>query len=75
MGVLTAAVRVVAAIVLLAGILPAQERVNAADVPSAFNIKAQTACETKMLRKLGAREVSPARATKCLAKWRRRMVG
>ena len=56
-GVLTAAVRVVAAIVLLAGILPAQERVNAADVPSAFNIKAQTACETKMLRKLGAREV------------------
>lgn len=56
-GVLTAAVRVVAAIVLSAGILPAQAGVNAAAVHSVFNIQAQSACETKMLRTLGAREV------------------
>jgi hypothetical protein len=56
-GVFTAAVRVLAAIVLLAGILPAQERVNAAGISSAFNLQAQTACETEMLREFGAREV------------------
>jgi hypothetical protein len=50
-------VRVLAALVLLAGILPAQERVNAAGVPSQFNLQAQTACETVMLREMGAHEV------------------
>jgi hypothetical protein len=51
------AVRVLAAIVLLTGILQAQERVNAAGLSSALKIQAQTACETKMLREMGAREV------------------
>lgn len=55
--VLTAAARALAAIVLLAGILPAQERVNAAGVLTAFDTQAQTACETEMLREMGAREV------------------
>jgi hypothetical protein len=31
--------------------------VNAASVPSQFKIQAQTACETEMLREMGAREV------------------
>ena len=56
-GVVTAAVQVLAAIVLLAGILQAQERANAAGVSSAFNLQAQTACEAEMLRGLGSREV------------------
>jgi hypothetical protein len=47
----TAAVRVFAGIALLTGILAAQERVNAAGVRSHFNIQAQTACETEMLRR------------------------
>lgn len=55
--VLTAAIRVFAGIVLLASTLPAQERVKAAGVLSPFNIQAQTACETEMLRETGAREV------------------
>jgi hypothetical protein len=50
------AVRVLSAILLLAGILSAQERLNAASDPSAFNIQEQTACETEMLRAMGARE-------------------
>ena len=52
-----AAVRVFAGIALLTGILAAQESVNAAGVRSQFNIQAQTACETEMLREMGAREV------------------
>jgi Zn-dependent protease with chaperone function len=50
-------VRVFAGIVLLASILPAQEKVNAAGVSSKFNLQAQTACETEMLRDMGAHEV------------------
>jgi hypothetical protein len=42
---------------MLAGILPAQERVTAANLPSNFTIQAQTACETEMLHEMGAREV------------------
>ena len=49
--------RVLAGIVMLVGILPAQERVNAASVPLKFKIQAQTACETEMLREMDAREV------------------
>jgi hypothetical protein len=49
--------RVLAGIAMLVGILPAQERVNAASVPSQSKIQAQTACETEMLREMGAREV------------------
>jgi Zn-dependent protease with chaperone function len=48
---------VLAVIVLLASILPAQEREKVAGVVSPFNIPAQTACETEMLREMGAREV------------------
>ena len=55
-----AAVRVFAGIALLTGILAAQERVNAAGVRSQFNIQAQTACETEMLREMGARQRSRA---------------
>lgn len=56
-GAFTAAIRALAATVLLAGILPAQARVHIAGVSSAFNLRSQTTCETEMLRKLGAREV------------------
>jgi Zn-dependent protease with chaperone function len=44
-------------LLLLAVIMPMQQRVNAAGALSAFNIQAQTACEAKMLREMGAREV------------------
>jgi hypothetical protein len=50
-------VKILAGILLLVGILPAQARVNAADVPSHVNIQAQIACETEMLREMGAREI------------------
>lgn len=53
--IFTAAVRVLAGISLLTGMLAAQERLIAAGVRSQFNIQAQTACETEMLRDMGAR--------------------
>jgi len=63
----TAAVRIFVGIALLAGILGAQERVNAAGVRSQFNIQAQTACETEMLREMGAREVFSGKGYEVLA--------
>jgi len=63
----TAAVRVFAGIALLTGILAAQERVNAAGVRSQFDIQAQTACETEMLREMGAREVFSGKGYEVLA--------
>lgn len=62
------AVRGLAAIVLLVltGILPSQERVNAEDLSSGFKIQTQTACEAKMLRELGAREVFSGKAYEVL---------
>jgi hypothetical protein len=62
----TSTVRVLATIVLLTGILPAQERVSASGLSSTFNIQAQTACETKMLREMGAREVFSGKAYEVL---------
>jgi len=62
-----AALRVFAGIALLTGILAAQERVNAAGVRSQFNIQAQTACETEMLREMGAREVYSGKGYEVLA--------
>ena len=46
-----------AVILLVIGILQAQDRVNTASVPSELNIQVQTACETKMLHEIGAHEV------------------
>ena len=65
--IFTAGVRVLAGIGLLTGMLAAQERVNAAGVPSQFNIEAQTACETGMLRGMGAREVFSGKGYEVLA--------
>jgi Zn-dependent protease with chaperone function len=62
-----AAVKVFAGIALLTGILAAQERANAAGVRSQFNIQAQTACETEMLREMGAREVFSGKGYEVLA--------
>jgi hypothetical protein len=53
----TAAMTLVAGIALLAGNLPAQEKVNAPGLLSPLSIQAQTACETEMLREMGAHEV------------------
>lgn len=53
----TAAMTLVAGIVLLAGNLPAQEKVSALGLLSPLSIQAQTACETAMLREMGAHEV------------------
>jgi hypothetical protein len=53
----TAAMTLLAGIVLLAGNVPAQEKVNAPGLLSPLNIQAQTACETEMLREMGAHEV------------------
>ena len=55
--VATAAMTLVAGIVLLAGNLPAQEKVNAPGLLPRLCIQAQTACETEMLREMGAHEV------------------
>jgi Zn-dependent protease with chaperone function len=41
--------------------------VNAAGVRSQFNIQAQTACETEMLREMGAREVFSGKGYEVLA--------
>ena len=51
------AIKAFAGLVLLAGHLPVQQRLNAAAVLPGFNIQAQTACETEMLQQMGAREV------------------
>jgi hypothetical protein len=56
-GAFTAVVRVLAGLVLLAGILPSHNTANAARIPPQFNVLAQTACETETLGKIGAREV------------------
>lgn len=61
-GVFTTAVIVLAGLVLLAGSLPAQNRAKATPVPPYFNMQAQTACETEMLREVGAREVFSGKA-------------
>ena len=50
----------------MAGVLLAQESANAARVPPQFNMQAQTACETEMLRELGAREVFSGQAHQVL---------
>ena len=57
-----AAIKVFAGLVLLAGNLPVQQRLNAAAVLPGFNIRAQTACETEMLQRMGAREVVSGKA-------------
>ncbi len=60
--------RIFVGVILWVGILqPAQQTVNAADVPSRFNIQAQTACETGMLREMGAREVFSGKGYRILA--------
>ena len=46
----TAATMMLAGVVLLAGVLTAQEKANAMRVPPQFNMQAQTTCETEMLR-------------------------
>jgi hypothetical protein len=53
----TAAITLLAGIVLLPGNLPAQEKVSAPGLLSLVRIQAQTACETEMLRDMGAHEV------------------
>jgi hypothetical protein len=60
-------VRVLAGIVLLVRVLPAQEIVNPVGVPSQLNIQAQTACETEMLREIGAHEIFSGKAYQVLA--------
>ena len=57
-----AAATVLATLVVLAGILPAQNKAKAARIPPRFNMQAQTACETKMLQQAGAREVFSGKA-------------
>jgi len=64
--VLTAALKAFAGIVLLAGILPAQERVTAAGVLPRSDIQGETACETEMLTEIGAREVLSGKAYEVL---------
>jgi Zn-dependent protease with chaperone function len=56
------AIKALAGMVLLAGNLPVQQRLNAAGVPSRFNVRAQTACETELLHGIGAHEVVSGKA-------------
>jgi hypothetical protein len=61
-----AAIRALATAVLLTGILSAQDGAHPAGVPPHFNMRAQTACETGMLRETGAREVFSGKAYEVL---------
>ena len=51
---------------LSAATLAAKERASAADAPRPFNVQAQIACESEMLRAMGAREVSSGKAYEVL---------
>ena len=62
------AIKALATIVLLVGSMPVQQRLNAAAVLPRFNIRAQTACETEMLQRMGAREVVSGKAYDVLRK-------
>jgi len=62
----TAATFVLAGVILLAGVLTAQEKANAMRVPPQFNMQAQTTCETEMLRDIGAREIFSGKGYKVL---------
>lgn len=55
-GVFTA-VTVVAGLLVLAGILPAHTTANASRIRPHLNVQVESACETEMLGKIGAREV------------------
>lgn len=59
---MSAARRILAAIILLGTILASHERANATGVDSTFNVQAQTACEAEMLNRMKAREVFSGKA-------------
>lgn len=59
--------RIVAGIILLGAILTRQDVVNATGFTSRVNIQAQTACESRMLRAMGAREVFSGKSYEVLA--------
>ena len=50
-------IKVLAGVILLVRVLPARNIVNAVSGLSQFNTQAQIACETEMLRQMGAHEV------------------
>jgi hypothetical protein len=60
--------RVVVGIILLGIILVSHKRANAADIPSTFNVEAQTTCEAEMLSSMAAREVFSGKAYRVLKK-------
>ena len=67
-GVLVTVVgRIFAATILLGIILASQQTVSATSITSQFNVRAQTACEAKMLGQMGAREVFSGKAYDILA--------
>lgn len=59
---------VLAGIILLGVTFASHSRGSAADVPSTFNVKAQTACEAEMLGSMDAREVFSGKAYDVLKK-------
>jgi hypothetical protein len=60
--------RVLAGIILLGTILASHNRANATGVSSAFNVQAQTACETETLGRMDAHEVFSGKAYDVLKK-------
>lgn len=62
----TVARRILAGIIVLGTLLAPQEIVNATGLSRQFNIQAQNACETEMLREMGAREVFSGKAYEVL---------
>jgi len=54
--------RILTGLILLGTILASQQKVNATDSGSSFNIQRQTACETEMLNQMDAREVFSGKA-------------
>jgi len=64
-GAFTAAT-VLAGLVVLAGVLPAHNTANAARIRPHLNVQVESACETEMLGKIGAREVFSGKSYEAL---------
>jgi hypothetical protein len=67
-----AAKRIVAGILLLGSVLAWHETATAGEIPSRFNVRAQTACETEMLGEMDAHEVFSGRAYNVMTQVARR---
>lgn len=59
--------KMVAGLLLFGAIVASHDSARASDLPPNFNLRAQTACEGKILKRMGAREVFSGRAYDALS--------